>query len=213
MRTILSAAAVLLLAAAGVRAQDPDPLSPSPARLIHSGCADDPAAWAPGLGLESKKHDAVGPDLLARCRERRKPRPGFPSGAPDDGLTGVVASDPVTRAKALRQEAEDYSRTQALQKRVGALKNPWGDAAQPEAAPAADAAGLLSPATAAPPAKFQKVRLTAPPADTSRFVAAAVPKPVPRKTDGAQSGWKGKICEELPQFVSPKVTWCHPAAP
>jgi hypothetical protein len=79
--------------------------------------------------------------------------------------------------------------------------------------PPSDAAGLLSPETAAPPSKFQKVRLTAPPADTSHFVSAAVPGPVPRMVQPEKTGWKGRICEDLPQFVSPKVTWCYPSAP
>jgi hypothetical protein len=103
MRYKLSLTAVLLVIASGARADDQAKTkAPDPAE---TSCADDPAAWAPGSGLESKKDGVVGRDFLALCRQKKKPRPGFPSGAPDDGLSGIVPADPVAQAKALRLQA------------------------------------------------------------------------------------------------------------
>lgn len=210
MRRNLSTAVVLLLAAAGAWADQPAPRPAATPDASETACADDPAAWAPGLGLEAPKDGAASRDLLALCPGKKKPRPGFPSGAPDDGLTGIVPADPDAQAKALQRQAEDFSRTQALRKKVGSLSNPWGGA--PESVGVPDGANLLSPQTAMPPQSFQKAKLNAAPPMTSRFQAAAPAVPAPAPAPPAKSSWKGKVCEELPQFVSPKVTWCRPAA-
>lgn len=212
MKRKFSTAAVLLLTAAFARAEDPAPRASAAPDIAETHCADDPGTWAPGLGLEAPKQGVVDNDFLALCRAKKTPRPGFPSGAPDDGHSGVVQADPVAQAQALQRQAEDYSRTEALRKKVGGLSNPWGGAPEPPPSPAAGA-DLLSPKTAMPPQSFQKVPLNSVPALPQRLQAAApaVAAPLPAAAAAPKTDWKGKVCEELPQFVSPKVTWCHPA--